>query len=152
MTMLVLKAQAAVRHGDVKMGAYNRFVKVTERLGIKYNFSKEDRDALWYNQREAAKHGLGPEVYERIDFKNSFGVPLYGYFTEVVQVYDYEDYCEDFITIMREQMSELCEQLDAIGFRFLDNHRGNVGVKNGKLICIDFDGISIKEGYNFLPI
>jgi hypothetical protein len=35
-------------------------------------------------------------------------------------------------------MDDLLDGLQEIGFEFEDSHHKNVGIKDGKLICIDF--------------
>ena len=92
----------------------------------------------------AAQEGLGPEVYGR---DNN------GYFTEIVETFnchmDHPDcsmICEEcvhgYTADEREYLAFNLQEL--FGIEIKDLHSGNIGRKDGKLICIDFGiGISV---------
>lgn len=138
------------------------FVKINDKWAIKLYDSKSNRDSCYKWQKKAAKYGLGPDVGGIIDlpdegFRASEKyhedyedyIPLYGYITEIVDVVaDQDDYDNDADwrnALFRAKSDEycyefdrLCEELDEIGFSCEDLFSGNVGYKNGKMICIDF--------------
>ncbi|HQZ50807.1 MAG TPA: hypothetical protein PLF17_09795, partial [Chitinophagaceae bacterium] len=96
-------------------------------------------------QENAAKFGLGPDVYGMIDNVNYEGETYYGYFTEIVWVLeDFDNIPQDFWKLMhhtfKEDRADLIGDLQSkTGFIFTDSHYANIGVKDGKLVCIDFD-------------
>lgn len=128
-----------------KNGAFNLFFKLNDKIGIKLSNNKAQRDDNYYRQENAAKFGLGPDVYGMIDNVNYEGKTYWGYFTEIVDIL--EDYNNIFFKLMRhtfkEDKADLIADLQSkIGFIFTDSHYGNIGFKNGKFVCIDFDNTS----------
>lgn len=120
-------------------GSYTIFVKLNDSIGVKLTRDIAVRDGNFLRQQEAAKYGLGPEVYGKIDDIYYRGDTYYGYFTEVVEVADWNSF-------YNENEDSLCQELEEkIAFDFYDCKPNNCGIKNGKLICIDFDSID----YNF---
>jgi len=128
-----------------KNGSFNLFFKLNDKIGIKLSSNEKQRDSNYKNQEKAAKFGLGPEVFGKIDGVEYLGKKYYGYFTEIVYVienlnsYDnnlieflYRSICED----VADLVSDLESKCD---YSFTDNHIGNIGIKDGKIVCIDFD-------------
>lgn len=128
-----------------KNGSFNLFFKLNDNIGIKLSNNKYQRDSNYKNQENAAKFGLGPDVYGMIDNVNYEGETYYGYFTEIVWVLeDFNNISKDFWDLMhhtfREDRADLIGDLQSkTGFIFTDSHYANIGVKDGKLVCIDFD-------------
>jgi hypothetical protein len=129
-----------------KNGRYNLFFKLNDAIGLKLSTSKEVRDANFERQLMASCIDCGPEVYGTIDDVVFDGVTYYGYFTELVETFETDD-CgnvdREVARAYKEELNKLLNRLyDEIGFNFSDAHYGNLGLKNGKLVCIDFDSIS----------
>jgi hypothetical protein len=123
-------------------GRYNIFFKLNDKIGLKLSVSKYRRDHNYEMQSKAALKGLGPETYGCINVVYH-GIKMFGYFTEIVTVRTgnrdsfYIEY--DSITKLGTPKTDLRKELLEIGFDFTDDHDGNIGIKNGKLVCIDFD-------------
>jgi hypothetical protein len=139
-----------------KNGCFNLFFQLNDQIGIKLSSNKNQRDTLYKNQQNAAKFDLGPEVFGKIDEVEYEGKKYFGYFTEIVWVLSQvrelnwknkslllKAVCDDLIQL-RKDLSEKCD------YDFYDNHIGNIGVKNGKLVCIDFD-TDYSEDHRFSP-
>lgn len=129
-----------------KNGRYNLFFKINDTIGLKLSTSKEVRDANFERQLMASCIDCGPEVYGIVDDVEFDGVTYYGYFTEIVETFEVDE-CggvdRKVANHYKEELNELMNRLyDEIKFDFSDAHFGNLGLKNGKLVCIDFDNIS----------
>ena len=88
----------------------------------------------------------------RSDYNSQTAKKIYGYMTEIVRpVLNYKyynpergqeksgDYMERVERRFRYRTHKLEKALNkCCGFYFGDNHGGNLGIKNGKLVCIDF--------------
>ena len=153
--MTVKQVEKLAKSSHKVCGCFNFFFKVTDRIGIKGTMSEAERDGNYDRQSLAAKHGLGPEVFGKIDFEYK-GKKVFAYFTEIVTVFNDELSTKEYIHFYRfhkENIGGLCDELEEkIGFVFLDCHNGNTGIKNGKLICIDFDDSSNRfDKGTFLP-
>lgn len=139
------------------------FIKINDKWAIKLYSSRELRDSCYYWQKLAAENDLGPDVGEKFDLKDcdirytQFDypndedyIPEYGYITEIVEViadqsdYDcWEDWREDIRRVedtkeYQDEFEFLCSKLEKIDFQTSDLFGGNIGYKNGKMICIDF--------------
>lgn len=80
-----------------KNGCFNLFFKLNDKIGIKLSNNVEQRDNNYHRQENAAKFGLGPDVYGMIDNVNYEGETYYGYFTEIVWVLeDFDNIPQDF--------------------------------------------------------
>ena len=134
-----------------KNGAFNLFFKLNDKIGIKLSNNKHQRDSNYKNQENAAKFGLGPDVYGMIDNVNYEGETYWGYFTEIVWILeDSNDIPREFWNLIHPTFREDCTNLKSdlmhhTNFNFSDNHYANMGVKDGKLVCIDFDNTSSCE-------
>lgn len=128
-----------------KNGAFNLFFKLNDKIGIKLSNNKTQRDNNYHNQENAAKFGLGPDVYDMVDNVNYEGETYWGYFTEIVWVFEQvsglDRYHRRFLlNAVKEQMETLCKELkEFCDYDFHDDHLGNLGIKDQKLVCIDFD-------------
>ena len=127
-----------------KNGCYNLFFKINDKIGIKLTTTRSHRDRLYERQTECAKLGLGPETYGTIDRVKYDREEYWGYFTEIVEVFDenvndisYEEY-DEWFSLLRNDVRALKADLSSV-FCFSDLHLGNIGFKNGKMVCIDFD-------------
>jgi hypothetical protein len=84
----------------------------------------------------AAECELGPEVFGTVDNLNFSGYNC-GYLSEIVELVD--RYSDEGVDFYNENISGLRDSLyQEIGFQFCDDWIFNVGIKNGRLICIDF--------------
>jgi hypothetical protein len=121
------------------------FVTLNEGWGIKMFRNRDDRDKIYNRQKIAASHGLGPITGGKVDLHD--GEYQFGYVTEKLETLitpymgnsdinweEYDEAEEEYEDILEEMR----EELDEIGIGFRDNHCGNVGWKDGRLICIDF--------------
>lgn len=125
------------------------FVKMNDKWGIKLYQSEDVRDRNYYWQMNALELGAGPELRGRID--NVHPEYQYGYITEIVEVlgdiFPEEFFCEhdspfeaeyEFNEMLLQEMDELFECLESIGFNTSDLHLNNIGYKDGRYVCIDF--------------
>lgn len=110
------------------------FVPLDNNKGIKIYDCKRTRDSAHKYQTLAAKLGLGPDTYEKVDFDE-----YYAYITENVG----DDACVIWRNGGKEvdsnELHRLKEDLlNKAGFNFTDDNRFNLAYKNDKLVCIDF--------------
>jgi hypothetical protein len=121
-------------------GRTNLFFPLTEEIGIKASLFEETRDENCETQEKASRFGLGPLVYGKVEFEY-LGEKWYGYLTEIVETISFDDFYVENYNDYEEQRKELKLLLEEeIGFNFRDDHPGNLGFKNGNMVCIDFDG------------
>lgn len=112
-----------------------------------YIFPK-DVDSAYRNAKIAFEAGIAPEVYERDEN---------GYYTEIVETFedlcgDCEDeiYCDEMICeyaldiIGHKKYYELCATLCEVFSESaaVDLHIKNIGLKDNKLVAIDFGNAS----------
>lgn len=118
-------------------GGFKVFIRLNNKLGIKICGHKRLRDNNYSHQESASLFGLGPEVYGKFDIEIC-NKTLYGYYTEVVEIFkDLENYSKEY---SHNDLNKLGKDLlSTTGFRFDDSDYNNVGIKNGVLVCIDFD-------------
>ena len=120
-------------------GRTNLFFPLTEDIGIKASLIKDIRDENHDTQEKASKFGLGPLVYGKVEF-DYLGEKWYAYLTEIVETISFDDYYGENYDEYEEQKSDLVDLLsEEIDFNFRDDHPGNIGFKNGNMVCIDFD-------------
>ena len=154
-------------NGEFSSGAECTFFKLDEKWGLKLYDSEEVRDIAHENHAYFLKYGLAPDLKRKINLP-SFIEKRYGYICEVVEVLidpvyvysfehfhwnsaydDFEDadswneHCDDLINSIMEKYSdeyeELMNKLAQNDLMYSDDHLGNFGLKNGKMIIIDFD-------------
>jgi hypothetical protein len=127
-----------------------KFIPLTRKWGIKLYSAKFKRDQAYKNQLKCYDVGYAPKVGNCVDLP--IGKFKYGYITEIVKVlfdpkhrqddaYDWEDKNEKKINHIVNEIEKLC------GFEFSDCHAFNWGIKNKKLMPIDF-GESDYQCYN----
>lgn len=122
-------------------GVDSWFTPIDEKWGIKFFTDESLRNKSRAFQKTAAKYGLGPKVAQKV----SVELPkytAYGYvseraetwpFEEYLHHYEYGSYYDDW------DIYDLGDKLfSKVGFTFADDHPGNVGLIDGKLVCIDF--------------
>jgi hypothetical protein len=133
-------------------GAACKFVLLNEEWGIKLYNIGYIRDECYEWQKKAAEHGLGPQVGQIVNLPPGKGSFIYGYITQVA-----ETLCDPWLNNnakssafwarrrakeieIADEMAELrLDLMNLINFNFVDDHVGNVGRINGKLVCIDFE-------------
>lgn len=136
---------------DSPHGVMCSFIPINDKWALKVYDCPFDRDIHYKRQLAAAAIGLGPDVAGILDIDDI----SYAYITEIVEPYvpwhiNTDEYRKERIRIRLEvkerfetehgkELQALCDKLYAeIGFSFQDRHAGNVGFKDGRLICIDF--------------
>ncbi len=136
-------------------GVQCRFIKLNDKWGVKVFHRKDTRDYAYDNQKAAAKYKLGPQIGQKFDLPITLSEDYdgYCYITEVAKIlikyrYDYDRWEDHKYTKLWDEITEkyknrintLCMKLQKkINWDFeTDSHIGNVGLLNGKLVCIDF--------------
>ena len=130
--------ESIIEGSPKKNGSYNLFFPINETIAVKASISESIKNN-YERQKNASEYGLGPDTYGLVEF-NYLDKKWYGYLTEIVETFDdsYEFEKSGYYSSLFELIDELKNKT---GFHFRDNHFGNVGIKNGKLVCIDFDNI-----------
>lgn len=122
-------------------GSFKVFVKLNNKLGLKIAQTERVRDHNYDKQELASLVDLGPKVYGKFEITvnhQNEDITLYGYYTEVVEVFECDD--DFYKKFEREDLSSLRDDLKMrTGFHNYDVRWCNVGLKDGKLVCIDFD-------------
>lgn len=131
-----------VKKSPSKAGSWNIFVKMNDYIGLKLCSKSYQRDGNYFRQKEASKIGLGPDTHGKVDVSID-GIMFYGYFTEIVSI-DLSNFSKREI---ENEANSLRKKLKKI-FDFEDNHRWNLGIKNGKFVCIDFDDLDDDACYD----
>lgn len=116
--------------------------------GVKLYSDEWTAMAAFEKQRKAFKNNIGPEPYCRVTVTIN-SIEYYGYLTEVVEVLepdtmsrtdlcsgDWADYWDEY----ENDINRLIRQLEKIGLHAVadDMHPGNIGFKDGKVLCVDF--------------
>lgn len=138
---------------EYSSGLYCNFLPVCDSWGLKIYTQKSKRDQCYDWQLKASEFDLGPDVGGKFSFPVEFTDGLgreiketcYCYITERVDpLWDSKrddqdwDLNEDLCSQYSDLIEEVCDDLLEIGFYMNDDHAGNFGWKNGKLVCIDF--------------
>ena len=140
----------AMMNYEYSHGAVQMFIKINEDWGAKFSkpdsyFTQVKHHQTYVNQRRASRHRLGPLTSGVFKF-NYMGQTVYGYITEIVQTVTEEEmyFCYQQGAKRNEEACEVIENLYVLtGFKFSDCHVRNFGrTKDGKLVCIDFDGVN----------
>lgn len=146
-------------------GAFSIFVKLNDKVGLKLFHYEEDRNDAYSRQKFASLYNLGPCVHGKVDntgviqeyneydsdlwyehcineeeFNDHYGgyyaVPWeYGYLTEIVETNYPPQFYED------NKKNLFYNLLEKIDWEFEDCKYNNCGVKNGRLVCIDFGNL-----------
>lgn len=124
-------------------GSFKVFVKLNNKLGLKIAQTERVRDHNYDKQELASLVDLGPKVYGKFEITVNYKT-LYGYYTEVVEIfYNESDFLEKFND---KDLNVLTNDLETrTGFFNNDVRWCNVGLKDGKLVCIDFDSADVYE-------
>jgi len=157
--------EAISSSSDSLSGCSQQFIKLTDNWGVKI-FTEEEhgdnaekiRNDTYETQKDAASIGCGPDVGDSIDLPDGD----YAYITEIVPVFNpyvsgnqfwdnwvnggeddfgpinNRDFDNFLMSVHEYEINELIDDLKEIDFYFTDIHGGNMGWKNGRLICIDF--------------
>jgi hypothetical protein len=154
--MIVAEIEQKIRSSfsDSPNGCQCKFVPLDDKWAIKLYKSRQKRDETYDNQKMCFDVGYAPELGERIDLPN--GPMRYGYITEIVETifntadYDLDADCsedeDDEYSEVLDWEGENYSELNRIkrflyqktGWEFRDDHAFNWGMKDGKLIPIDF--------------
>jgi hypothetical protein len=145
----LIEAKALIRKKfkDGISGTSGMFINLGE-YGVKLYDTQWTAMAAFERQRKAFANNIGPEPYYRIDIQID-NVKYYGYLTEVVEVLPpdtmartelgsecWDDYRREYANDIRR----VKYQLKKIGLYIIayDMHPGNLGFKDGKVLCVDF--------------
>lgn len=124
-----------------KFGATCTFVRLSSDVGLKLYRSKSERNFAYKLQQKAAKFGIGPLVYGKVDLAESIQATTkkydclynrtlqYGYLTQIARQRRVSD--DMFVTLGHKMRKH--------GFSTVDMVDSNVGYIKNKLVCIDFD-------------
>jgi len=144
------------------------FIPLNDNWAIKLYDCEDARDNSYERQSLAADYELGPDVGDKIDlpydnYQGEDGTeqPQYGYITEIVETLVPKHLHANDLFPISDQPEELQKEYrywdkiwydqesafrleckkelnDHTGIWFEDDHAWNWGIKNGKMICIDF--------------
>lgn len=134
------------------------FIKISDEIGAKIVLHpcgithEQARDYIYNAQKLAAKHGIGPEVHGKFEISIEDKI-YYGYLTEIVEIPEYrlgDDYhvkAHDSSIQETEEFAQLQDDLDNLGLSGASNdlYLGNIGYKDGKMICIDFGACNLSD-------
>lgn len=134
-------------------GVSCHYVKWTKYVGLKLYTEKSQRDRCAKLQRRVAKAGLAPEVGGTLEFEmltctgvDDYGedtspdlewATIYGYWTEHVRI--------PSRIPSYKRVHALWKGLRELGLLHDDLHKFNMGVIDGRLVCIDFDTASCRD-------
>lgn len=155
-------------NGEISSGAECTFIKLDEKWGLKLYSDEKRRDDAHRNHAIFLRCGLAPDLKRKINLP-SFIEKRYGYICEIVEVlidpvylygfkrfqgnpvyddFDYsgwEKYTDELVESIDEEyyeeIQELIEKINENDLYYSDCHIGNYGLKNGKMVCIDFDNL-----------
>lgn len=151
LVVLAQKILDSKKEWDGDDGVSSKFFPISENWGVKFVKDGDEKIArgIYNRQLEAWKMGLGPYCFGFSPF-NYAGDRVWGYITEVVQIYarilEHMKYQEDMASDQQiKHMQRLFIQ--RLDFKFADCHAYNVGVRGRKLLCIDFgkDGCELNS-------
>jgi hypothetical protein len=122
--------------------------KPGDLCGVKFFFSRANRDSSHYLQGAASKKKLAPKVgnkfkvFLEVAGQSNTARMYWGYYTEIANTRKRTNH---------KQREILCEKLDKffykklLGASFVDMHSGNVGYLGNRLVCVDFGECSIED-------
>ena len=127
-------------------GCASVFYKVRRMdRGFKTFYTKEDAEIAHLNQSELAEYDLAPYVYSKVCKVRHFDGKLskWGFLTEMAETIPRRASERDYY----DEMEDLVNECDDIGFSFYDSHLDNIGyvVRDGykKMVVIDTGDESI---------
>lgn len=139
------------------------FIPISEKWGLKLFRWEHERNGAYENQSLFLSYGLAPELGDKITLPDEIqcGKKKYkfGYFTEIIETL-IPGRTEDMTEEQEEARDDLCDELELFwgnecesdskieqkikeweeltGERAYDMHVGNLGIKNGVLMPLDF--------------
>lgn len=131
---------------DQDSGAECVFVRLSDKLGLKLYSTRRQRDYAYRTQKLAAKYGIGPDVKclaksEGLVHPHSGTLCKWGYITELVEIRQ----------LSYQEFDQLVALMEEIGLSTIDLATcANVGIKNGKPVCIDFGVDSMGDDLDYL--
>ncbi len=165
MRMKQLKLHVEANRRGSPHGIASYFVALNDKWGIKLYTCPEERDGCMENQSLAYNVGVGPEVGGKIDLPSSSDNEHYihGYMTKIVKVagnvsreeaglpsdreqcnadhgyHTTRNVGRDWKEANQDEINQLHETLEELGFYFYDSHVENIGIdEDGRIVCIDF--------------
>jgi hypothetical protein len=128
----IIDATIPLKH-DYKCGCECRFVKLNDAVGVKLYRTRAERDYAWQGQRVAAHYKVGPRAGVGIKLPDARPRSYrWGYVTQVAERPD------GYSWRSTKKECALQRKLERLGIGGGDLHGGNVGLIDGKLVCIDF--------------
>lgn len=131
----------------VPRGISCRFLKLNEDWGIKAYHCPSERDNAFNRQKKCYGFGCAPRVGIKFDAGNDYfcyTTQVANAITEAVTGYDQRGYYEQN-RMIREVYPDIDSMIAAVrrqsaenGYHMYDNHYGNWGMLEGKLVRIDF--------------
>lgn len=111
------------------------FRRINARWGVKVYPRYSCRNKCYTRQELAARYGLGPGVGESFDVVMKSGRIAFCYMTKIASQVGEIDTYDDYAYLRVEKLEN---KLRNIGLNARDMHAMNMGVFNGRLVCIDF--------------
>lgn len=111
------------------------FRRINARWGVKVYPRRTCRNKCYRNQEIAAKYKLGPGVGEAFDVVMKSGRIAFCYMTKIASQVGEIDTYDDYEYLRVEKLEN---KLRNIGLNARDMHAMNMGMFNGRLVCIDF--------------
>lgn len=108
---------------------------VIQDIGHKVFRSERERDYSYKQQKIASFMGMGPKCHSRfmIPCTHTPGLVWYGFISEVAP----ELMNHPSRSLLADEVNKFTDKFRDV-FSFNDCHWGNLGVLNGKVVCIDF--------------
>lgn len=142
-------------------GAAARFIRITEKWGLKFYQNEAIRNKTYDFQSRCAEDGLAPRVGDLFEFslpfnENETPISVFGYLTECIEEtygdrYAYKMFGDSYENCSKNQQIEVDDMMfgdrkynDLItgiywtGISTKDIHALNIGFIGNRLICIDF--------------
>lgn len=126
-------------------GAEATLVKLNPKLGVKFYRTRKERDFAYKMQKFAYKNGIGPAALNKVringrGIQHGAGLVKWGYVTQLVES----------LRISHEDLTLLSARMDKCGLSIVDiAEDANVGLLNGRPVCIDFGPISMDKETEF---
>lgn len=125
-------------------------LKNTKNRGFKTFLSYDDAIIAYRNQKILAKYDLAPRVYSevgKVRVGNGKSLSRWGYITEIAETIGCGGnscYCcdrDELEDAYYDEIVQLLDDMEDVGFEFHDSHIGNVGYVNRGgvrlMVCID---------------
>lgn len=124
-----------------KFGASCVFVRLSSEVGLKFYSSKSERNFAYRLQQRAAKLGIGPLVYGKVDLADGIEIRIkkIGYWCDKFIQYGYLTQIAKQKRVSYAAFNTLGRKMRKHGFCTADVCDANVGFIGKKLVCIDFD-------------